>query len=90
MTTPLTPAEVAALADELSNQPGDGGVAFVPVDLLDRTCAALLALQADADAYRKALEQVASVRVDGRGLDYYWDGRAIAKAALAASEKETK
>jgi hypothetical protein len=33
---------------------------------------------------------VASVRVDGRGLDYYWDGRAIAKAALAASEKETK
>lgn len=30
-----------------------------------------------------ALEQIATVPVDGRGLDYYWKGREIAQATLA-------
>ncbi len=44
--------------------------------------AALTAVSAEAERYCAALKLVATVPVDGNGLDYYWKGREIAKAAL--------
>jgi hypothetical protein len=98
MTPPLTPAEVAALIAELSNQPGDGGVAFVPFELLDRTRAALLALQADARRYRQLEDMITWMPAGWNGckvarFDLWWQNNEAAlgtalDAALAASEKE--
>jgi hypothetical protein len=93
MTPPLTPEEVAVLAERLMIA-ADGAI-DPDDDLFREAAAALLALQADANkAHADALEEAATLCEDwpdssGVSKQRVWK-IAAAIRALAASEKEKR